>query len=87
MGDSRFLGFFGGGDHWPLVINHPPFFISRRRAAELGTGAALLLAGHLRIHACDAYFFQCALEAKCPLLTLDRGMRRVAKELSIKLVE
>jgi predicted nucleic acid-binding protein len=45
--------------------------------------AALLLAGHFRIYAYDAYFLQCALDTKTPLLSLDRGMQRVAKELNI----
>jgi len=49
--------------------------------------ASLLLAGHFRIYAYDAYFLQCSLESKCPLLTLDAGMKRVARQLDITLVE
>ena len=49
--------------------------------------AALLLAGHFRIYAYDAYFLQCALDAKAPILSLDRGMQRVAKELHIEVME
>lgn len=55
--------------------------------AAVDVRAALLLAGHFGINAYDAYFLQCAQDAKCPLLTLDRGLKRVAEELSIKLVE
>ncbi len=55
--------------------------------ATIDPRAALLLAAHFRIYAYDAYFLQCSLETKCPLLTLDRGMKRVAKQLDIKLVE
>lgn len=55
--------------------------------ASIDTRAALLLAGRFRIYAYDAYFLQCSLETKCPLLTLDQGMKRIAKELSIRLVE
>ena len=55
--------------------------------AGVDVHAALLLAGHFRIYAYDAYFLQCSLETKCPLLTLDRGMKRVAKQLDIRLVE
>jgi predicted nucleic acid-binding protein len=55
--------------------------------ASVDVRAALLLAGHFGIYAYDAYFLQCAQDTKCPLLTLDRGLQRVAKELSIKLVE
>jgi predicted nucleic acid-binding protein len=49
--------------------------------------ASLLLAGHFRIYAYDAYFLQCALDTKAPLLTLDSGIKRVAKLLDITLVE
>jgi predicted nucleic acid-binding protein len=55
--------------------------------ATIDTRAALLLAGHFRIYAYDAYFLQCALETKCPLLTLDNGMLNVAKQLDIKHVK
>ncbi len=55
--------------------------------ATIDTRSALLLAGHFRIYAYDAYFLQCALDAKCPLLTLDRGMKSVAQQLDIKLLE
>jgi predicted nucleic acid-binding protein len=55
--------------------------------AAIEVRAALLLAEHFRIYAYDAYFLQCSLEAKCPLLTLDRGMKRVAKQLDITLLE
>lgn len=49
--------------------------------------AALLLAGHFRIYAYDAYFLQCAIDAKAPLLSLDRGVQRVAKELKMDVLE
>ena len=55
--------------------------------ASVDVRAALLLAEHFKIYAYDAYFLQCSLETKCPLLTLDRGMKRVAKQLDITLVE
>ena len=55
--------------------------------ATVDVRAALLLAEHFRIYAYDAYFLQCSLETKCPLLTLDRGMKRVAKQLEITLLE
>ena len=55
--------------------------------AHVDARSALLLAGHFRIFAYDAYFLQCALETKTPLLTLDRGMKHVAKLLDITLVE
>jgi predicted nucleic acid-binding protein len=49
--------------------------------------AATLLAGRLGIFAYDAYFLQCALEGRVPLLTLDSGMKRVAVALKIPVVE
>jgi predicted nucleic acid-binding protein len=55
--------------------------------ASVDARASLLLAGQFRIYAYDAYFLQCSLETKCPLLTLDRGMKRVAQQLNITLVE
>ena len=55
--------------------------------APVDARASLLLAGHFRIYAYDAYFLQCALETKSPLLTLDRSMKHVAKLLDITLVE
>jgi len=48
---------------------------------------ALLLAGYYKIYAYDAYFLQCAIETRLPLLTLDNGMKHVARQLDIKLLE
>jgi predicted nucleic acid-binding protein len=53
--------------------------------AAIDLRAALLLAGRLNIYAEDACFLQCALEAKCPLLTLDKGLKHVASGIGIKL--
>lgn len=55
--------------------------------ATVDVRASLILAGHFRMYAYDAYFLQCSLESKCPLLTLDGGMKRVARQLDITLVE
>jgi predicted nucleic acid-binding protein len=49
--------------------------------------AALLLAGRFKIYAYDAYFLQCALDKKYPLLTLDKGMQRIAKQIGITLLD
>ncbi len=54
---------------------------------EIDVRAALVLAGHFGIYAYDAYFLQCAVEKRCSLLTLDKAMKRVAKQLDIRLVE
>jgi len=39
------------------------------------------------IYAYDACFLSCAQELSCPLLTLDRRMKQVAKELGIRVLE
>jgi predicted nucleic acid-binding protein len=49
--------------------------------------SSLKLALEHDIYAYDAYFLQCSLELSCPLLTLDRRMKQVAKALGIKLLE
>ena len=49
--------------------------------------SALEVAVHYRIYAYDAYFLECALSLRSPLLTLDRGLWRVARELGIELLE
>lgn len=59
----------------------------RVELVEIDVRAALVLAQRCGIYAYDAYFLQCALETRCPLLTLDKGMKRVAKGLDIRLVE
>ena len=49
--------------------------------------ASLRLAMRFGIYAYDAYFLECALSRRLPLLTLDKGMARVARELSIEVLE
>jgi predicted nucleic acid-binding protein len=48
---------------------------------------AMLLAAKLKTYAYDAYFLQCSLETRCPLLTLDRHMKRLAETLGIRFME
>ena len=55
--------------------------------AEIDIRKSLLLSSRCGIYAYDAYFLQCALELRCPLLSLDRGMKHTAKTLDIKLIE
>jgi predicted nucleic acid-binding protein len=54
---------------------------------EVEIRAALELAVRHGIYAYDGYFLQSAIQSGCPLLTLDRRMRRVAEELEVKIVE
>ncbi len=48
---------------------------------------ALRLALDYNIYAYDAYFLQCAKQLSSPLLTLDKRMKQVAREMKIELVE
>lgn len=48
---------------------------------------ALNIAIEHGIYAYDAYFLQCALQYRLPLLSLDRKMVQVAKQLNIKILE
>ncbi len=48
---------------------------------------ALKLAIDFNIYAYDAYFLQCAIHHSCPLLTLDKSMNKVAKQLNIEILE
>ena len=50
-------------------------------------GNALEIACVNSIYAYDAYFLECALGLRAPLLTLDRKMREVAQRLGIKILE
>jgi predicted nucleic acid-binding protein len=38
-------------------------------------------------YAYDAYFLQCALDQRCPLLSLDKRMKKAAADLDIQLRE
>jgi predicted nucleic acid-binding protein len=49
--------------------------------------SALGLASRFGIYAYDAYFLECALGLRAPILTLDNQMKRVARELSIPVLE
>ena len=47
---------------------------------------ALKIATEHKIYAYDAYFLECAIQCRCPLLTLDTKMRSVARTLKIELI-
>ena len=49
--------------------------------------AALSLAIQFGTYAYDAYFLECALRLGVPLLTLDKGMQHVARQLNMMLLE
>jgi predicted nucleic acid-binding protein len=48
---------------------------------------ALGIAVRFGMYAYDAYFLECALGLRLPLLTLDKGMKSVARELAIEVPE
>ena len=48
---------------------------------------ALKIALDYHIYAYDAYFLQCAKQISCPLITLDKKMQEVARDLKIEVVE
>ena len=66
---------------WDVVAKLP------FRSIEVDGRAAVELATKWKIYAYDAYFLQCARQLACPLLTLDRGMSRIARNLDIGLLE
>jgi len=57
------------------------------RLMSIDISQSLKLAMDFNIYAYDAYFLQCAINQSCPLLTLDKGMKKVAKQLNIQLLE
>lgn len=65
------------------------FSISQRipvRLISIKTYDALKIALKFNIYAYDAFYMQCCLETKLPLISLDNHMCEVAKSLSIKVV-
>ena len=49
--------------------------------------AALGIAVRFNIYAYDAYFIECALSLRCPMLTLDHRMKMVARDVGIRILE
>ena len=54
---------------------------------EVSIGAALEVAEACGIYAYDAYMIACAQKYHCPLLTLDKGLVRAAKEAGVEVME
>jgi len=48
---------------------------------------ALKIASQFNIYAYDAYFLECAISLRSPLITLDRRMAEVAQSLGIQIME
>jgi len=64
------------------MIQHIPVELRR---IEIRT--ALNIAIQYNIYAYDAYFLECALSLRSPLLTLDRQMKRIAQRIGIQVME
>lgn len=64
------------------VVNRVPV-----RLVSADIQASLTIAAEYDIYAYDAYFLQCAMAYSYPLLTQDKRMRKVAKELGIQVLE
>jgi len=54
---------------------------------QIDIKSALTIAVKHNIYAYDAYFLKCADNLRAPLLTLDLGMKRVAREIGISILE
>jgi predicted nucleic acid-binding protein len=57
------------------------------RFVDIELAEALELAAELNIYAYDAYLVRCAAKYRAPLLTLDEGLARVAKQKGISVLE
>jgi predicted nucleic acid-binding protein len=66
---------------WEMVQRIP---VDLRR---IDVGAALKIATKHNIYAYDAYFLECALTLRSPLLTLDRQMKGIAEKIGIQVME
>ena len=54
---------------------------------QIDIRSALEIASQFNIYAYDAYFIECAISLRCPLLTLDRRMKIVGQNVGIHILE
>ena len=66
---------------WDAIQNIP---VELRR---INISIALKIAIEQNTYAYDAYFLECALNQRSPLLTLDRQMREIARKIGIQVLE
>lgn len=52
---------------------------------EVDLAKSLKVAAEFNIYAYDAYFLECAMSFKLPLLTLDNALKRIASQLRIEI--
>ncbi len=57
------------------------------RFVDVELEEALEIADAVGIYAYDAYLIRCALKYRAPLISLDRNLVRVAKEMGVKVME
>ncbi len=57
------------------------------RLVSIDVQKALKLAFEHNIYVYDAYFLQCAKHLSRPIITLDKGMKKVAHSLNIEIME
>jgi predicted nucleic acid-binding protein len=48
---------------------------------------SIKIAHSINIYAYDAYLIRCALKYAAPLISLDRGLKEYAKQMSVKIME
>jgi predicted nucleic acid-binding protein len=64
------------------IIQHIPVDLR-----HIDIKSALRIATRFNMYAYDAYFLECADSLRSPLITLDNGMKRIAKEMGISILE
>ncbi|MGL4944499.1 MAG: type II toxin-antitoxin system VapC family toxin [Thermoguttaceae bacterium] len=57
------------------------------RYVDVDMKNVIALAAQYNIYAYDAYFLDCALQCQSPLLTLDEPLQRIARKLTIEVME
>jgi predicted nucleic acid-binding protein len=68
-------------ESWDIIQQIP---VELRR---IDIKSALNIAIKFNIYAYDAYFLECAGSLKCPIVTLDKAMQTIAREMGILVVE
>ena len=58
-----------------------------RYIQDIELDKALEIANRANIYCYDAYLLRCCMKYKAPLLSLDKGLIRVAKDMSIEVLE
>lgn len=57
------------------------------RFVDVELDESLSIAAEYALYAYDAFLIRCSLKYRAPLLTLDRGLIHVAKQLHVEIVE